>query len=156
MYARNGLLCDARLLFNKIKCRDVVSWNSLMNGYAQLEESNNAVGVFNRMRGEGMEPDAVTFIILLNMCARAQMIDRSQTFFGAMSEGYGVSPMLGHYSCMADALGHAGQIDEAIAIVTVTDMQRPHLVGWRKILRACKYLGNSGLARLAFQQHGSL
>ena len=149
MYVKCGSLDNAREVFEDLYGRDVVSWNSLINGYAQLKENENVFDFFKKMLGEGMKPDAVTFVIVLSVCSQAYMVEKSQTYFEAMSEEYGIRPMLEHYSCMTDVLIHVGRIDEAIAMVR--NIQQPHLVDWHKILRACKHLGNSELGRLAFQ-----
>ncbi|XP_062110205.1 pentatricopeptide repeat-containing protein At2g33680 [Humulus lupulus] len=63
LYAKCGDLLKARLVFDHIPCRDVVSWNCLINGCSQLGPSSSGVvmELLKRMMGENVLPNAHTF-----------------------------------------------------------------------------------------------
>ena len=64
-YAKCGDLLRARIVFDNVKSRDVVSWNCLINGYSQMGSSSSAAAavmeLLKRMMGESILPNAHTF-----------------------------------------------------------------------------------------------
>ncbi|KAJ7522179.1 hypothetical protein O6H91_19G086300 [Diphasiastrum complanatum] len=69
MYAKCGCTEDARELFDNMSERDVVSWNAMITGYAQNGLGKEALALYEQMKQEGMQPDNVTFVLLLKACA---------------------------------------------------------------------------------------
>ncbi|XP_020109578.1 pentatricopeptide repeat-containing protein At1g53600, mitochondrial [Ananas comosus] len=57
MYSRAGLRIDSKRLFNCMKRKDMVSWNSLINGYIQHDAIEEAYELFEMMP----EKDAVSW-----------------------------------------------------------------------------------------------
>ncbi|KAI3779156.1 hypothetical protein L2E82_08711 [Cichorium intybus] len=66
MYAKCVMIKEARCLFDSISNKDLVSWNSIINGYAQNGCTYEVTRLFNQMRSEGYRPDAVTLVSLLS------------------------------------------------------------------------------------------
>ncbi|XP_024991680.1 pentatricopeptide repeat-containing protein At2g03380, mitochondrial [Cynara cardunculus var. scolymus] len=69
MYAKCEMIEDARYLFDSYSNKDLVTWNSIINGYGQSGRSYEVMKLFHRMRSEGFHPDAVTLVILLSCFA---------------------------------------------------------------------------------------
>ncbi|KAL3524175.1 hypothetical protein ACH5RR_017009 [Cinchona calisaya] len=65
MYAKCGDIVKARKVFNRIMNKDLVSWNSMLNGYMRHELIVEALDIFVSMVGEELEPDSVTLSALL-------------------------------------------------------------------------------------------
>ncbi|RWR78040.1 Pentatricopeptide repeat [Cinnamomum micranthum f. kanehirae] len=65
MYAKCGELQKARLVFEKLLHRDIVSWNSMLAGYSQNEEFGNCFELFMKMQVLGIEPDDHSITIIL-------------------------------------------------------------------------------------------
>ncbi|KAL0557560.1 hypothetical protein IC582_006106 [Cucumis melo] len=63
LYAKCGSLLKAKLVFESISNKDVVSWNCLINGYSQKGTvgSSFVMELFQRMRAENTLPNAHTF-----------------------------------------------------------------------------------------------
>ncbi|KAF3967930.1 hypothetical protein CMV_008129 [Castanea mollissima] len=63
LYAKCGNLDKARLVFENIPEKDVVSWNCLINGYSQHGPTGSSfvMKLFQRMRAEDTLPNAHTF-----------------------------------------------------------------------------------------------
>ncbi|CAN6203627.1 unnamed protein product [Urochloa humidicola] len=61
MYAKCGDLSAARRVFDGMGHRDVVSWNSMISGYAASGLWKEAVEPFSRMRAEGAQVNSVTW-----------------------------------------------------------------------------------------------
>eukprot|EP00249_Psilotum_nudum_P001727 c14375_g1_i2 orf=138-1109(+) len=68
MYIRCGTVEDARMMFNEMPERDVASWNAMISGYAQYGHSDEAFELFQQMQCEGLKPNRITFLSLLNLC----------------------------------------------------------------------------------------
>ncbi|CAN6445233.1 unnamed protein product [Victoria cruziana] len=71
MYSRCHFLPDARLVFDLIHRRDLVSWNGIIGGYVHNGYSHGALGLFRVMQLAGVKPDSVTFATLLPSFAEA-------------------------------------------------------------------------------------
>ncbi|PWA97959.1 pentatricopeptide repeat (PPR) superfamily protein [Artemisia annua] len=69
MYAKCEMIKDARYLFNSLTNKDLVTWNSIINGYAQIGCSNEITRLFHQMRLEGFRPDETTLVTLLSCFA---------------------------------------------------------------------------------------
>ncbi|KAI7725837.1 hypothetical protein M8C21_005392 [Ambrosia artemisiifolia] len=61
MYAKCGLIDDARKVFERMEVKDVVSWNVMVTGLSQMGRFEDALGFFEKMRREDIELDVVTW-----------------------------------------------------------------------------------------------
>ncbi|KAL8157329.1 hypothetical protein AgCh_002143 [Apium graveolens] len=69
MYAKCDMMEDANNLFKTISNKDVITWNSIMSGYAQNGHAYEALKLFYQMRLIDLRPDAVTLVTVLSVCA---------------------------------------------------------------------------------------
>ena len=83
MYTKWGALFEAHEVFEKLPCRDIVSWNALIAGYAQLDKANRVFISLRQLRLEGTMPNAASFLLLLNVCSHASLLE-GQVFFDDM------------------------------------------------------------------------
>lgn len=68
-YAANVGISVARILFDQMLDRDVVSWSVMIGGYVQDEEPHVALCLFNEMvSGFGIEVDAQLMVSVLQAC----------------------------------------------------------------------------------------
>ncbi|KAL5707160.1 Pentatricopeptide repeat-containing protein eli1 [Ranunculus cassubicifolius] len=141
MYCKSGSLEDARLVFDGIKNKDVVVWNSMIVGYAMHGFSQNALELFSQMRTLGYQPTDITFIGILRACSHAGKVVEGRNFFNAMKGEYGIEPKIEHYGCIVDLLGRAGFLDDAYEIVKTMKID-PDPVLWSTLLAACKLHNN--------------
>ncbi|CAN1842686.1 Pentatricopeptide repeat-containing protein At4g25270, chloroplastic [Linum perenne] len=65
MYSKCGDIVKARRIFDKIRSKDSVSWNSILSGYVRHGLVEEALRIFGRMMNRGVEPDSVTVSIIL-------------------------------------------------------------------------------------------
>ncbi|KAF9622003.1 hypothetical protein IFM89_029223 [Coptis chinensis] len=144
MYCKSGSLEDARLVFDGIKDKDVVAWNSMIVGYAMHGHSQDALELFSRMLALRHQPTDITFIGVLSACSHAGLVVDGRRFFNSMKEAYGIEPKVEHYGCMVDLLGRAGFLDEAYELVKCMKMD-PDPVLWGTLLASCRLHGNMAL-----------
>lgn len=78
MYAKLGSLGMAQEIFNKLPLPNIVAWTSLISGYVDNGESDEAIECFKKMQSEGIIPNAVTFVCCLKACSCTGAIDRGR------------------------------------------------------------------------------
>ena len=78
MYAKCGAIAKARRVLETLPVRDIISWNALMTGYAQLGYANETLDCFVKMQREGLSPVGVTFTCILKACGSIRAIDRGK------------------------------------------------------------------------------
>ncbi|XP_017701144.3 pentatricopeptide repeat-containing protein At3g24000, mitochondrial-like isoform X1 [Phoenix dactylifera] len=75
MYAKSGLLEDAKKVFKAMDRTNVVSWNAMISGLEQNGECESAIELFRRLAGfEGqvlVRPNRITFLSMLNAISTA-------------------------------------------------------------------------------------
>ncbi|KAJ7296072.1 hypothetical protein O6H91_Y146700 [Diphasiastrum complanatum] len=68
MYTKSGSMVDAQSVFARIPHPDVVSWTSLILGYAQQEQGDVALQLYSEMKDKGIVPNDRTFVAVLKAC----------------------------------------------------------------------------------------
>lgn len=69
MYGKCGSLKDAQKLFDAMPERNVVSWTSVIAGYAQNGQGGNALELYSQMLQSGVMPDQFTFGSIIKACS---------------------------------------------------------------------------------------
>lgn len=69
IYAACGDTESAYKVFELMKERDLVAWNSMINGFALNGRPSEALTLFREMSAEGVEPDGFTVVSLLSASA---------------------------------------------------------------------------------------
>ncbi|KAK1300031.1 Pentatricopeptide repeat-containing protein [Acorus calamus] len=151
MYAKRGCIDDADCAFAGQTVRDIVSWNSIVSGYAQHGDARKALDVYSEMRARGFGLDGVTFIGVICACVHAGLVGEGQRHFDSMVREYGITPTVEHYVCMVDLYSRAGQLDEAAHVIERMPIP-PNAMVWRTLLSACRVHRNVRLGRLAFEK----
>lgn len=148
MYAKCGRIDIAEQLFNDMPNRDLVSWNSMIVGYADHGNANKALILFDKMKDQGIKPDDITFIGILSACSHAGLVAEGQKHFSSMQPTFGLEPKGEHYACMIDLLGRVGLIREAYDIIGIMTME-PDEAAWGALLNACRMHGYADLGKIA-------
>ncbi|KAI4345649.1 hypothetical protein L6164_012749 [Bauhinia variegata] len=71
MYAACGRILEARLLFDKMSHRDVVTWNIMIDGYCKIGLFDHVLKLYEEMKNSDMEPDGIILCTVLSACGRA-------------------------------------------------------------------------------------
>ncbi|MQL93717.1 hypothetical protein Taro_026370 [Colocasia esculenta] len=148
MYSKCGSLSRAYRVFVEMPLRNVISWTSMINGYAMHGDGESALKLFDKMKAEGVEPNEVTFIGLLYACAHSGLVDEGRKIFSSMVDDHGVNPKYEHYGCMVDLLGRAKQLGEAMELIEKMPFP-PNVIIWGSLLGACRIHGDLQLGELA-------
>lgn len=141
MYAKSGSIEDASMVFKNLSSKDRIAWTAIIDGYAQHGQGRDALESFYKMIEDGVNPNAVTFVSLLNACSHSGLIKDGISLFQLMKSIYRIEPVIHHYTCMVDLLGRAGQLKEALEFIKTMPIEPTHLI-WRSFLGACRNHNN--------------
>lgn len=141
MYVKCGRLDMAWEVFEKMKVREVSTWNAMIGGLAIHGRAEDAMKLFTKMNGEKRKPNGVTFVGVLNACAHAGMVERGLGLFNSMKRVYEIEPEMEHFGCVVDLLGRAGLVEEAEKFIESMPV-KPNVAVWGALLNACRIHGN--------------
>ncbi|XP_068640862.1 pentatricopeptide repeat-containing protein At5g66520-like [Aristolochia californica] len=144
MYSKCGCIETAHQIFNKMAEKDVFSWTSMISGLANHGDSDSAVKLFAEMQEEGIRPNEITFICVLNACSRMGLVEEGQIIFESMKSFHGIEPGIEHYGCLVDLLGRAGRLEEAKNVVREMPLE-PDSYVLGALLNACRMHGEVDL-----------
>ncbi|KAJ0112307.1 hypothetical protein Patl1_02501 [Pistacia atlantica] len=91
MYGRCGRMELARRFFDRILNKDLVSWTSMIEAYAQADLSLEALELFRQMKLQWIIPDSVTFLSVVRACSSLASFQQSQ--FGIIISATSTIPM---------------------------------------------------------------
>ncbi|KAL3644179.1 hypothetical protein CASFOL_012111 [Castilleja foliolosa] len=113
MYAKSGSLSSAYAIFERMRDRNLVSWNSIIAAFTYHGLAEKAIESFAEMMRMGLKPDYVTFLEILTACNHSGLVNEGETIFNSMVVVYGINPSVEHICCLVDLLGRAGRVNEA-------------------------------------------
>lgn len=151
MYSKCGEISSAEIIFKDTNRSHVVSWNSLIAGYAFNGYGNKAVELFKKMEVKGIVPDEVTFVGVLSACSHAGLIDLGLKLFKDMCEAYSLEPLAEHYACVVDLLSRAGRLEEAFELTSRMEV-KPNAGIWGALLGASRVYQNTELGKIALEK----
>ncbi|CAK9151110.1 unnamed protein product [Ilex paraguariensis] len=148
MYSKCGNIETAHRVFKWMPQPDLVSWTSLINGYAQNGQPHEALKLFEMLLESGTQPDHITFVGVLSACTHAGLVDKGLEYFYSIKEKFGLSHTADHYACVIDLLSRSGRFKEAEDIINKMSM-KPDKFLWASLLGGCRIYGNIDLAKRA-------
>ncbi|KAJ7950650.1 Pentatricopeptide repeat-containing protein [Quillaja saponaria] len=150
MYAKSGSIEDARKVFDRLLKRDVISWNSMLIGYAHHGLGKEAVEEFEEMLRMGIEPNDISFLCVLTACSRSGLLDSGQYYFDLMNK-YNIERKVTHYVTIVDLLGRGGLLDRAKRFIEQMAIE-PTAAVWGALLGACRMHDNMELGVYAAER----
>eukprot|EP01018_Ginkgo_biloba_P011610 Gb_41341 [translate_table: standard] len=148
MYAKCGNVEEARLMFNKMSQRDVVSWTTMIEAYGKHGCGKEAIKLFEQMQLAGLKPNHITYMAVLSACSHAGLVEEGWHYFNTMSQNHGIASTAEHYACIVDLLGRAGLLEEAYKFISKIPFP-PSADIWGALLGACRIHINVELGKCA-------
>jgi pentatricopeptide repeat protein len=150
MYARCGCIEFARQVFDGMTQRTLVSWNSIIVGFAVNGLADEALSFFHSMKKERFEPNGISYTGALTACSHAGLLDEGLKIFADMERVRRVPPRIEHYGCLVDLYSRAGRLEEAWDVIKKMPM-KPNEVVLGSLLAACRTKGDVELAEKAMK-----
>ncbi|KAH7433255.1 hypothetical protein KP509_07G061800 [Ceratopteris richardii] len=146
-----GKLSKAQEVLHQLPFRDVVSWNALITGFAQGGLGEQALSCFEKMQSEGISPDAVSFLCILNVCSHLGLVDKGYEYFVNMTTKYGIIPNSECFTCIIDLFGREGHLEKAVQLIQEMPVF-DRSANWIALLSASHKWGDIKVGRLAYEQ----
>ncbi|KAH9532183.1 hypothetical protein CY35_19G076700 [Sphagnum magellanicum] len=149
MYAKCGSMEEAQRVFNKMPSHNVVSWNVMILAHMNCGQGQEALELFQQMQQEGVQPNPLTFVAVLNACASIV----------AIKEGRRAHEQIVHSGCEADVFVGNSVIDMYAKCVSMEDAQRVfnempshNVISWTAMLQGFAMHGYGKEALEHFEQ----
>ncbi|GFS37262.1 pentatricopeptide repeat (PPR) superfamily protein [Actinidia rufa] len=147
----------ARQVFNEMPQRSLVSWNSMISGYAQNGLFKEAIELFREMQIVGVSPNYVTLVSVLPAISRLGALELGKwVHLYAEKNKIEIDAVLG--SALIDMYSKCGNIEKALQAKDAIDhfwrMEQagvtPNDVTYIAVLSACSHAGLVHEGRLIF------
>ncbi|XVF01927.1 hypothetical protein REPUB_Repub04eG0132000 [Reevesia pubescens] len=145
LYAKCGCIDFAHCIFVQMSNRNLITWNTMIYGFAQNGRGIEALSIFDEMIKKGIKADYISFIGVLFACSHTGLVDQGRKYFTLMTGEYGIKPGIEHYNCMVDLLGRAGLLEEAENLIESADFRDDSSL-WAVLLGACTTSTSSSAA----------
>ncbi|KAF3680776.1 Pentatricopeptide repeat-containing protein, mitochondrial [Capsicum annuum] len=133
MYARCGLMDEAKIVFDKLSCKNEVSWNGLIAGHARKGEGEIAVKLFAEMKRGGFQPSHFTFSSVYAACASIGALEPGKWLHVHMiKSGLKLIAFIGN--TLLDMYAKSGSIDDARKVFD--RFVKKDVVSWNSMLTA--------------------
>lgn len=132
MYSVCGCAEDAYKVFVIMPERDIVAWNSVINGFALNGKPNEALCLFREMSLEGVEPDGFTMVSFFSACVElggALELGRRAHVYIIKA---GLNENLKVNNAILDFYAKCGKIWEAKKMFE--DMKERNVVSWSSLI----------------------
>ncbi|XP_057435755.1 putative pentatricopeptide repeat-containing protein At3g23330 [Lotus japonicus] len=137
MYSKSGSLDDAWVIFRQINEPNVFLWTSMISGCALHGKGKQASSLFEGMLNQGIVPNEVTFLGVINACSHVGLLEEGSTYFRMMKDVYCINPGVEHCTSMVDLYGRAGCLIETKNFIFENGIS--HLTSvWKSFLSSCR------------------
>ena len=142
-----GDLEGARKMFDESCVRDLVSWNSMINGYVRRGSACEALNFYREMQVEGIKPDEVTMIGVVSSCAQLEDLDLGRESHRYIEEN-GLKLTISLANALMDMYMKCGNLEEARKLFD--SMTNKTMVSWTTIIVGYAKSGLLDMARKIF------
>ncbi|XP_030964065.1 pentatricopeptide repeat-containing protein At3g24000, mitochondrial-like [Quercus lobata] len=142
IYTKCGRLSEAQKVFDNLVTKNLVSWNTILVGYAQHEFGREALEIYNIMHSNGIKHNGLTFLGVLSACGHVGLVEEGWHDFNSMIKDHGIS-LVSLFACK-------GQTKRAFDIRRFP--MESNKVVWRCLLSGCKIHKDVALGRYAAEK----
>ncbi|KAL6507077.1 hypothetical protein OROHE_021976 [Orobanche hederae] len=124
MYAKCGSMEKARALFDEMPERDIVTWGSIIQGYAANGLPKEALDIFHSMLKQNLRPDCYVIVGVLSACARLGALQLGEWASNMMDMNeFLLNPVMG--TALVDMYAKCGKISVAWEIFREMKVKDP-------------------------------
>lgn len=143
MYAKCMVIEDAHRLFDKMLQKDLVTWTVMIGAYAECKNAYESLVLFDRMMEDGVVPDKVAMVTIVNACAKLGAMHRAR-FIHEYIDGnkFSLDVILG--TAMIDMYAKCGSVESAREVFD--RMREKNVISWSAMIAAYGYHGQGKAA----------
>ncbi|KAL5734762.1 hypothetical protein ACOSP7_032623 [Xanthoceras sorbifolium] len=148
MYAKCGFFSGALTIFNRMSCKDVITWNALINGYIQIGYPCDAIEIFHELGLSEISPDPGTMGSFLQACVLLNDLDLGSYIHGQIIK-YGFHSDSRVMNALIDMYAKCGNLSSAEILFYSTDFVKDE-VSWNIIIAGSMQNGHAKYAISVF------
>ncbi|GAB4856457.1 hypothetical protein Ancab_014372 [Ancistrocladus abbreviatus] len=132
MYSKVGDMDSAFQVFgNDSGCMNIVSYTSLVDGYVEADQIENALNIFLELRRLAVEPNEFTFSSLIKACANQAALEQgTQLQAQVIKFNFASDPFVS--STLVDMYGKCGLVGESVKLFNM--IENPTDIGWNSLV----------------------
>ncbi|KAL8128536.1 hypothetical protein V2J09_017691 [Rumex salicifolius] len=143
LYGKCGNVVAARLLFDQMPMRDMISWNTMIASYEQNNASGDAIRLFWRMQSEKVNYNYITMVSVIAACKNAGDITTGRRLYEmVINKGLETNPSV--QNALVDMYSKCGDIASAKGIFE--RLPQRNVVAWTSIIGGCASHGEADSA----------
>ncbi|KAI4306051.1 hypothetical protein L6164_029363 [Bauhinia variegata] len=132
MYAKLGDMDCARIVFEQLPVKDIISWNTLITGYAQNGLACEAIDAYNMMtRCSNIIPNQGTWVSILPAYSHVGALQQGMKIHGRLIKNCLYLDVYVN-TCLIDMYGKCGRLDDAMSLFYEVSRETP--VPWNAII----------------------
>ncbi|KAL0737728.1 hypothetical protein Bca4012_013938 [Brassica carinata] len=116
LYVEDGVLSDARKVFDEIPHPDVVKWDVLMNGYVKRGLGSEGLSVFREMLSRGIEPDKFLITSALTACAQGGVLAQGKWIHELLKKRKWIESDVFVGTALVDMYAKCGCLETAVEV----------------------------------------
>ncbi|RZC74003.1 hypothetical protein C5167_049476 [Papaver somniferum] len=144
-----GELVFARKVFDSCLVRDLVSWNSIINGYVRCGKFKEGLKLFREMRMKEVRPDEVTLISMVSCCSQMEDLILGRVFHQYIEEN-GLKLTVPLCNSLMDMYVKCGCLESAK--ILFNKMSKRSIVSWTTMVMGYAKFGLLDSARRVFDE----
>nr|XP_004246925.1 pentatricopeptide repeat-containing protein At3g53360, mitochondrial [Solanum lycopersicum]XP_010326034.1 pentatricopeptide repeat-containing protein At3g53360, mitochondrial [Solanum lycopersicum] len=149
MYGKCGSLKEARKVFDEMLERNLVSWTSIIAGYSQNGQENEALDLYFQMRQFGLIPDQFTYGSVIKTCSNMKQVELGKQLHGHVIKSEHGSHLIAQNALIA-MYTKFNQIDEALSVFSRINSK--DLISWSSMIAGFSQLGYESEALSCFRE----
>lgn len=149
MYAKAGCLEDARKGFNCLQERDVALWTSIISGYVQNSDNEEALILYCGMKAEGIIPNEPTMASVLKACSSLATLELGKQVHGhTIKHGFSLEVPIG--SALSTMYSKCGSLEDGSVVFQRTPNK--DVVSWNAMISGLSHNGHGDEALELFEE----
>ncbi|KAL6011945.1 hypothetical protein ACLOJK_002411 [Asimina triloba] len=149
MYSKCMDTRSARILFNAMPRKNIVSWNSILSGLVHSQQYLEALQLFDLMQKAGEEADEATMVILLQLWKNVEdAIQCKCSHAVIIRKGFEMNEMV--LDSLLDAYSKCGLVDPAWRLFRCIDKRS--LITWSTMIESFTHCNMPGEAIALFHE----
>ncbi|KAF8377979.1 hypothetical protein HHK36_031368 [Tetracentron sinense] len=149
MYAKCGRITDARRGFDQLQEPDIVLWTSMIGGYVQNGENEEALSLYARMEMQGILPNALTMASVLRACSSLAALEQGKQIHARIiKHGFGLEVPFG--TALSTMYAKCGNLEDGSLVFRRT-FERD-VVSWNSMISGLSQNGRGNEALELFEE----
>lgn len=149
MYIDCGSILDARVTFDRMPSKDIISWTAIIHAYVKKGGFNEGHKLFRQMVKDGLKPDQLSISSILPACARVSANKQGKEIHGYLLRN-GMELNAAVFNAVIDMYAKSGYINSASKMFR--QLRYKDVVSWTVMIMGYSLHGQGDLGVDLFRE----